>query len=170
MRIDLNSAVETPRPRSRERKLLDMPVRQAQGPERVEGLGALSLSKRRVDAASTAGFRIKAISCVLLALALCVSGCVTTRPTHAPGLPKYDVKMATSYLRSQAKKQPAPPWECAEYTRQAIAAQARPIHEFVNVDVYVPGCPPSADTIYFVLAEILEGRCPDLSAKTRFGA
>ena len=48
--------------------------------------------------------------------------------------------------------------------------QARPIHEFVNVDVYVPGCPPSADTIYFVLAEILEGRVPDLGAKTRFGA
>jgi len=66
--------------------------------------------------------RIKAIPCVLLSLALCVSGRVTTRPTHAPGLPKYDVKMATSYLRNRAKKQPAPPWECAEYTRQAIAA------------------------------------------------
>jgi NAD-reducing hydrogenase small subunit len=51
-----------------------------------------------------------------------------------------------------------------------LLAQARPIHEFVNVDVFVPGCPPSADTIYYVLAEILEGRCPDLSAKTRFGA
>ena len=51
-----------------------------------------------------------------------------------------------------------------------LRPQARPIHEFVNVDVYVPGCPPSADTIYFVLAEILEGRVPDLGAKTRFGA
>jgi len=34
----------------------------------------------------------------------------------------------------------------------------------------VPGCPPSADTIFMVLTDILEGRCPELSAKTRFGA
>jgi NAD-reducing hydrogenase small subunit len=52
----------------------------------------------------------------------------------------------------------------------ALRPKARPIHEFVNVDVYVPGCPPSADTIYTVLSEILEGRVPELSAKTRFGA
>jgi NAD-reducing hydrogenase small subunit len=51
-----------------------------------------------------------------------------------------------------------------------LLPRARPIHEFVNVDVYVPGCPPSADTIYTVLSEIVEGRIPDLSAKTRFGA
>ncbi len=51
-----------------------------------------------------------------------------------------------------------------------LLPQARPIHEFVNVDVYVPGCPPSADTIYTVLAELVEGRIPNLSAKTRFGA
>lgn len=51
-----------------------------------------------------------------------------------------------------------------------LLPQARPIHEFVSVDVFVPGCPPSADTIYSVLVDILEGRCPDLSAKTRFGA
>ena len=51
-----------------------------------------------------------------------------------------------------------------------LLAQARPIHEFVNVDVYVPGCPPSADTIFMVLTDILEGRCPELMAKTRFGA
>jgi NAD-reducing hydrogenase small subunit len=36
--------------------------------------------------------------------------------------------------------------------------------------VYVPGCPPSADTIYLVLTDLLEGRCPELSTKTRFGA
>jgi NAD-reducing hydrogenase small subunit len=51
-----------------------------------------------------------------------------------------------------------------------LLAKARPIHEFVNVDVFVPGCPPSADTIYLVLTDILEGRCPDLSKTTRFGA
>ena len=51
-----------------------------------------------------------------------------------------------------------------------LLPRARPIHEFVNVDIYVPGCPPSADTIYAVLSEIVEGRIPDLSAKTRFGA
>ncbi len=51
-----------------------------------------------------------------------------------------------------------------------LLAQARPIHEFVKVDVFVPGCPPSADTIFFVLSSLLEGKTPDLSAKTRFGA
>jgi NAD-reducing hydrogenase small subunit len=65
-----------------------------------------------------------------------------------------------------ATLQPGPPREDVPTLRP----KARPIHEFVNVDVYVPGCPPSADTIYTVLSEILEGRVPELSAKTRFGA
>ena len=47
---------------------------------------------------------------------------------------------------------------------------SRPVHEVVPVDVYVPGCPPSADTIFHVVSELLEGRKPDLSARTRFGA
>jgi NAD-reducing hydrogenase small subunit len=46
----------------------------------------------------------------------------------------------------------------------------RPVHSVVKVDVYVPGCPPSADTIFYVLGELLEGRVPDLKDKTRFGA
>lgn len=47
---------------------------------------------------------------------------------------------------------------------------ARPVHEFVSVDVYIPGCPPSAGVIYYALTELLEGRLPELSSKTRFGA
>jgi NAD-reducing hydrogenase small subunit len=45
----------------------------------------------------------------------------------------------------------------------------RPVHAVVKVDLYVPGCPPSADTIYYALTEVLAGRTPDLSDRTRFG-
>ena len=51
-----------------------------------------------------------------------------------------------------------------------LLPQARPVHEFVKVDVFIPGCPPSADTIYYALAELLAGRSPDLADKTRFGS
>ena len=48
--------------------------------------------------------------------------------------------------------------------------QARPLHEFVPVDVFLPGCPPPASAIVFMLQELLAGRIPDLSDKSRFGA
>jgi NAD-reducing hydrogenase small subunit len=51
-----------------------------------------------------------------------------------------------------------------------LLKKARPIHEIVNVDLFVPGCPPPSDAIYFVLGELLEGRIPDPKGKTRFGA
>lgn len=51
-----------------------------------------------------------------------------------------------------------------------LLPQSRPIHEFVPVDVFVPGCPPSADTIYYVLSELIEGRIPDLAKRqAKFG-
>jgi NAD-reducing hydrogenase small subunit len=46
---------------------------------------------------------------------------------------------------------------------------ARPLHEIISVDLFVPGCPPPADAIWFVLTELLEGRIPDPSSLTRFG-
>jgi len=44
-----------------------------------------------------------------------------------------------------------------------------PIHQVVPVDAFLPGCPPSADVLYFALIELLAGRMPDLHDVTRFG-
>jgi len=51
-----------------------------------------------------------------------------------------------------------------------LLANARPVHNFVKVDIFVPGCPPSADVIHSLLLDLLAGRSPDLHALTRFGA
>jgi len=45
-----------------------------------------------------------------------------------------------------------------------------PVHRVVEVDVFLPGCPPSADLIYHTLDELLEGRVPDTARIARFGA
>ena len=47
---------------------------------------------------------------------------------------------------------------------------SRPVQEYVKVDLSIPGCPPEADVIHFVLTELLAGRIPDLAGKTHFGA
>jgi NAD-reducing hydrogenase small subunit len=44
-----------------------------------------------------------------------------------------------------------------------------PVHQVVAVDAVIPGCPPSADVLYFALTELVAGRMPDLSNITRFG-
>lgn len=46
----------------------------------------------------------------------------------------------------------------------------RPIHQIVEVDVFLPGCPPSADTFYAALTAIISGEPLDIPALTRFGA
>lgn len=47
-----------------------------------------------------------------------------------------------------------------------LLAKARPLHEFVTVDVFLPGCPPHADTIFGAVAHLLEGKAgaPDVPA------
>ena len=55
----------------------------------------------------------------------------------------------------------------AQIPRQVIPELlpvVRPVHEVVPVDVFVPGCPPSADLIFSVLSDLLEGKRPTPAA------
>ena len=44
----------------------------------------------------------------------------------------------------------------------AIPTKVRALQEVVPVDVFVPGCPPDADTIFYVLSELAQGRIPEM--------
>jgi len=50
-----------------------------------------------------------------------------------------------------------------------LLSRVLPLHSVVKVDLFVPGCPPSADVIHFTLAELLKGHMPALASLTRFG-
>jgi NAD-reducing hydrogenase small subunit len=58
----------------------------------------------------------------------------------------------------------APSKEVPKLERKVI-----PLHELVKVDLFIPGCPPKADDIYYVVSEILAGRMPDMTTRCRFG-
>jgi NAD-reducing hydrogenase small subunit len=47
----------------------------------------------------------------------------------------------------------------------ALLPVTRPVHEVVPVDVFIPGCPPSADLIFSVISDLLDGRIPAPAAK-----
>ena len=46
-----------------------------------------------------------------------------------------------------------------ELTKPTIV---RAVHEVVKVDLFVPGCPPDADIIFYALSELAQGRMPKL--------
>ena len=50
-----------------------------------------------------------------------------------------------------------------------LLKHALPLQDVVKVDLHVPGCPPPAKAILFVIKELLDGRIPDLRSSARFG-
>jgi NAD-reducing hydrogenase small subunit len=50
-----------------------------------------------------------------------------------------------------------------------LLKHAIPLHEAVKIDLHIPGCPPKADAIFYVISELLAGRKPDLMNKVKFG-
>lgn len=78
---------------------------------------------------------------------------------------KVDDVMARGYFETAAIQKQVP---CEVVP--GLLPVVRPIHEVVKVDVFVQGCPPSADTIHYVITELLAGRAPVLTERTRPGA
>lgn len=52
----------------------------------------------------------------------------------------------------------------------ALLETVKPVHGVVDIDIFIPGCPPNADVIYYALSELIAGRTPDPLSMTRFGA
>jgi len=44
-----------------------------------------------------------------------------------------------------------------------LLKQARPLHEYIRVDAFIHGCPPTADQIWSAVSELLQGKTPALS-------
>jgi NAD-reducing hydrogenase small subunit len=50
-----------------------------------------------------------------------------------------------------------------------LLKKVHPLHEIVKVDFFIPGCPPHADIITYVLMELLAGRTPNMEGRSRYG-
>jgi NAD-reducing hydrogenase small subunit len=45
--------------------------------------------------------------------------------------------------------------------------RVRPLHQVIDVDFFLPGCPPTADRIRAVLQDLFDGKAPSLPAEQR---
>jgi NAD-reducing hydrogenase small subunit len=50
-----------------------------------------------------------------------------------------------------------------------LLKKVRPLHEVVKVEYFIPGCPPSAELINYVLTELLAGRTPNMEGRSKYG-
>jgi len=70
-----------------------------------------------------------------------------------------DAALKRAYIDAESNddegKIPSSP-ELAQMTR------VRAVHEVVPVDLFIPGCPPDADVIFYALVELAEGRIPEI--------
>jgi NAD-reducing hydrogenase small subunit len=98
-------------------------------------------------------------------LLVALGDCAVT--SNVPGMRNYfsrDALLRRAYIENATLNQAIP---TAMIPR--LLPKSRPVHEYVKVDVFVPGCPPHADIIFDTIAALLEGRLPDPGSTLRFG-
>lgn len=98
-------------------------------------------------------------------LLMALGDCAVT--SNVPGMRNYysrDEILRCAYVENAAINRGIP-----TLMVPPLLPKARPVHEYVKVDLFVPGCPPDAEIIYDSIAALLEGRLPDLESRARFG-
>jgi len=50
-----------------------------------------------------------------------------------------------------------------------LLKKVRPLHDVVKVAYFIPGCPPSAGLITYLLTELLAGRTPIMEGRSKYG-
>jgi NAD-reducing hydrogenase small subunit len=121
----------------------------------VEGAIASEDDKKKIR-------KIRAHSKMLIAMGDCA---VTGNVPSMRNLVGPEAILNRAYMENASAQQQIP---CVVVPR--LLKVVRPIHEFVTVDVFLPGCPPSADTFHAALTALVAGEPLDISALTRFGA
>lgn len=92
-----------------------------------------------------------------------VTGNVTAmRNPLGPPAPLLDA----CYLRGEPRPAAAPDDRSVV---PELLEEVRPVHQVVQVDYFLPGCPPSADLIFEVAAALLSGRAPATDGRRVFG-
>jgi NAD-reducing hydrogenase small subunit len=106
--------------------------------------------------------KVRERSKILIAIGDCaVTGNVVTLRNTLDNGPK-DV-LYKAYAET-ADVNPIIPTDVPKLLEQAI-----PLNAVVKVDYFIPGCPPSADLINYVLMEVLSGRKPVMEGKVKYG-
>lgn len=87
--------------------------------------------------------------------------------SNVPGMRNpFTVKeiMERAYIENAQNNQSLP-----DQVIPPLLPRSQPLHQYVKVDVFVPGCPPNADAIFYAVSELLHGRMPDIAKFPRFG-
>ena len=100
------------------------------------------------------------------ALLMALGDCAVT--SNVPGLRNAfsrDELLRRAYIDNATLNAGVPPIDIPR-----LLPRARPVHELVAVDYFVPGCPPPADTIFATLCALLDGNSAGSTRATpRFG-
>jgi NAD-reducing hydrogenase small subunit len=67
--------------------------------------------------------------------------------------------MCRGYVDTESTVDGVPP---AHNDLAVLTEKVRSVGEIVPVDIYLPGCPPTADAIWYVLSELVAGRVPQV--------
>lgn len=98
---------------------------------------------------------------VLVALGDCA---VTTNVPGMRNTFSVDAVLRCGYVENATHNQGIP-----DEVVPRLLPKVLPVHHVVDVDVFLPGCPPGADIIWKAVGELLAGGIPDPAGVARFG-